>query len=265
MAVPKVAFPNADLIANSKGIQHPSQKLIEEARMGESRIVGGSDAKISNHPWQVSLQGSTGNHFCGASLVHTRWLVTAAHCVDGARPSQIKAKLGTTNFNDGGITMDITRIIMHRNYNKGSGTYPNDIALLELEADVATGANIQTITMAEGSEYFENENCVISGWGLTDSGGSVSSTLQAVSMTVMSKSNCQSRWGSSSIIDSHVCVHKGYGTSACMGDSGGPLVCRNNILVGATSWGSSTCSGDLPSVYTRISSFRSWIRDEAGI
>uniref|UniRef100_A0A8B8CYG8 Chymotrypsin-like elastase family member 2A n=1 Tax=Crassostrea virginica TaxID=6565 RepID=A0A8B8CYG8_CRAVI len=46
------------------------------------------------------------------------------------------------------------------------------------------------------------------------------------------------------------------------GDSGGPYVCEKNgvwIQAGLTSWGISTCSGSYPSVYTRISSYLSWI------
>jgi secreted trypsin-like serine protease len=46
------------------------------------------------------------------------------------------------------------------------------------------------------------------------------------------------------------------------GDSGGPVRCGNTI-VGVTSWGVSTCSGDFPSVYTGLSSFNSWIAANA--
>ncbi|XP_052074219.1 chymotrypsin B-like [Mytilus californianus] len=46
------------------------------------------------------------------------------------------------------------------------------------------------------------------------------------------------------------------------GDSGGPMTCYSGntpYLAGATSWGISTCSGSFPSVYARLTSFRSWI------
>lgn len=51
------------------------------------------------------------------------------------------------------------------------------------------------------------------------------------------------------------------------GDSGGPMTCYGNdgtpYLAGATSWGVSNCPGTFPSVYTRVSSFLSWIENNA--
>ena len=49
------------------------------------RIVGGGPAAAGSFPWAVSLQLSWGFHFCGASLIHPQWVVTAAHCVSWGR------------------------------------------------------------------------------------------------------------------------------------------------------------------------------------
>lgn len=42
------------------------------------RIIGGSSSLPGSHPWLAAIY--IGNSFCAGSLVHTCWVVSAAHC-----------------------------------------------------------------------------------------------------------------------------------------------------------------------------------------
>lgn len=62
----------------------PSLVQNVESLMGTWRIVGGLNSIEGEWPWQVSLHFS-GNMYCGASVLSSDWLVSAAHCFSKER------------------------------------------------------------------------------------------------------------------------------------------------------------------------------------
>lgn len=59
------------------------------------RIVGGTEAPQGAWPWQAQLRdiyASRDEQYCGGTLVAPQWLVTAAHCVTGMKPSDFRVR-----------------------------------------------------------------------------------------------------------------------------------------------------------------------------
>lgn len=57
------------------------------------RIVGGTEAPQGAWPWQAQLRDTSWDEqYCGGTLVAPQWLVTAAHCVTGMKPSDFKVR-----------------------------------------------------------------------------------------------------------------------------------------------------------------------------
>lgn len=237
--------------------------------LDNARIVGGSTAEQNEWPWQVSLQLYRGEwfHFCGGSLIDSRWVITAAHCLDGMGGEILRVALGDHVLSTVEATeqhVNVEYFFMHESYNPNGPGLPNDIGLIRLQEPAQLNDHVQTVSFATGSDEFTADDvCFISGWGMTAATGSTSNILKKSDMTVMTERECERTWGRQRILSSHICINDDNSdSSACMGDSGGPLVCErsgSHVLAGLTSWGSGECHVTLPNVYTRISSFRDWI------
>jgi len=106
------------------------------------RIIGGKDAQSEDWPWMAALIYSSSysnesGQFCGASLIHPLWVVSAGHCGYEYRndPQKIEVIIGVNDLvNDKVERIKIKQIIIHKDYDNSS--LHNDIALFELEKPV---------------------------------------------------------------------------------------------------------------------------------
>ncbi|KAJ8913217.1 hypothetical protein NQ315_016160 [Exocentrus adspersus] len=235
---------------------------VDESTLPESRVIGGTEAARNSIPYIVALI-INGGSFCGGSLISTTRVLTAAHCTVSA--STVNVRLGAHAFNTNEATqvrVTSTSVRNHASYN--SQTISNDIAIVLLPSAVTLNSNIQVISLAPASSgNFAGSSALLAGWGRTsDSSNAVSAVLRRVTLSVITNAVCRSAYNI--VQDSNICTSGAGTVGACNGDSGGPLTV-NGVQVGIVSFGSARCEAGNPTAYARVSTFRAWITQNAGV
>uniref|UniRef100_A0A669E2R9 Transmembrane serine protease 15 n=1 Tax=Oreochromis niloticus TaxID=8128 RepID=A0A669E2R9_ORENI len=230
------------------------------------RVVGGVNAEEGAWPWIVSLLWR-GHHACGASVIGSDWLLTAAHCVYGKNVDlqSWSAVLGLHAQNDQTSeavqTRQVDRIVFNEQYNRR--TKQADIAMMHLQQPINFTQWVQPVCLPpEGQNFTAGRKCFIAGWG-RDTDGSLPNVLQEAKIPLVDQNLCQQQLPEYTITSSMLCA--GYpegGVDSCQGDSGGPLMCLDDgswTLIGVTSFGAGCGLPQKPGVYARVSAFTSWI------
>ncbi|XP_042870523.1 trypsin alpha-3-like [Penaeus japonicus] len=246
----------------------PRVNFDDTCRCGQKadpRIVGGVTTGVNEWPWQAALMYGS-QQFCGGSLINDRYILTAAHCTESMRASDLTVRLAEHRLSTSGetsvVSRSVSQIIEHPNYQPGNEI--NDIALVKLSSPVTVSDTVLPVCMPPPKPTYAGKTATVTGWGTTSSGGSSSDTLREVDVTVLSNTACQSGNYGSAIEDTMLCAGS-TGKDSCQGDSGGPLVFKdgggNYDQIGVVSWGYGCGSPGYPGVYTRVNSYLDWIRD----
>ncbi|XP_006898012.1 PREDICTED: neutrophil elastase [Elephantulus edwardii] len=215
-----------------------------------SKIVGGRPAQPHAWPFMVSLQ-RRGGHFCGATLINPRFVMSAAHCVDGLNFRSVQAVLGAHDLRQREATRQTFAI--QRVFENGFDptSLQNDIVVLQLNGTATLNANVQVARLpTQDQGVGDGTQCLAMGWGQLGTNRPPPRVLQELNVTVVTRL-CRR---------ANVCTLVGRRRAGiCFGDSGGPLVC-NGVIHGIDSFIRGGCgSGVYPDAFAPVAQFSNWI------
>lgn len=169
----------------------------------------------------------------------------------------------------------VEQIISHPNYNP-SESEENDIAIIRLKKPAKLSYFVKPICLPLVKALLPNstevgKTFVIAGWGTTETGRRSHKKLK-VEVREVEHSICKNKYANHTskltIFASQLCAGGEKDKDSCQGDSGGPLMGLYNdrkggnyfYLVGIVSNGIGCGIAGWPGVYTRVSSYISWIQ-----
>ena len=215
------------------GPGHSSHKInradvecgIEGPPMSE-RIVGGFEAEPNQWPWEVALFIDNA-WFCGGSLISENYVLTAAHCVDGASYFDVLAGAHNVRESSEPHRVEITSYNGWTHPHWNPNDLSADIGLIELPSPVDFNDYIKPVCLpAAGDTADEGDLITCVGWGKpSDSAGGISPVLRMVEdRPIISNSECNEGYGI--VGPGVVCFDTSGGKGTCNGDSGGACMTR---------------------------------------
>jgi len=225
---------------------------------------------------------------CGASLLDTNVLLTAAHCVNrfSSMEKRLFVRCGDWDLENENEPyphqeLEVKQVHIHPEFNAQNLAFEFSVLMTSSGGGIKNvnehfvlDYNIDTICLPKPDMKFRHQTCYAMGWGKDKFGkdGSFQAVLKEVEIRTMDHNDCQdslrsTRLGSRfQLHDSFLCAGGEPGKDTCQGDGGSPLMCSSfhgetgysYFQAGIVSWGIG-CGGSTPGVYASVDKAVCWI------
>ncbi|XP_063833966.1 phenoloxidase-activating enzyme-like [Ostrinia nubilalis] len=257
------------------------------------KIIGGTETRVDEYPWMSVIEYlKTDNKIallCIGSLISSRYVLTAAHCLTGTvlkigTPKNIR--LGDYDLSHDGpdcVTVDgfaldctddivvlpIEKTISHAEYNPI--TKHNDIGLVRTKQAAPYTDFIQPICLPVvdvTAKPLPNFKLWVAGWGDFNNTHTKSMVKLHVRLPFVSQEECQPAYSVArrkiDLWSGQICAGGEARKDSCKGSSGGPLMLKNERIyeiIGLVSFGPAPCGmDDVPGVYSKVYAYLDWIK-----
>ncbi|XP_037816424.1 spaetzle-processing enzyme-like [Lucilia sericata] len=284
----KIEMKRSDLKSDTDSLNPTGVEILQNTSLicGSSlgkRISFANETTLMEFPWTALLLYNTKiRYHCGGSLITTKYVLTAAHCVAQEFYELTGVRLGEHDVTEdpdcapdlGGddicaTTVDVTvvKIIVHHAYSHLS--FKNDIALLMLDKEYLS-RSFYPICIPSPDMTFNDGRALVAGWGATEK-TIHSAVLLKAEVPILDISKCSEIYRYSVFNDStEICGSGVNEIDVCKGDSGGAIFYRKSSgkkdkyhMLGIISLGVRRCGDSrfLPAVFTKLKGFYKWIEN----